>query len=243
MTRLASAALSLALVLTIASCGDDDKPAGTDGSAGTGGSSTGGTGGSTGGTGGSTGGTGGGGGGAGGTTACTGSFMGINQAQLAGAIAAATGDKKCAAATDVALICTGNIATIAGTCGQGCASMPSAMVKGCVATCIMGMVNLSAGCSDCYAGTVACTTANCLSQCLANPAAPACTACQVEKGCRSAFATCSGLPTGPAGDGGVPTGDGGAIDAASSEGGTSADGGVDAAAPMADSAASDSSTD
>ena len=229
MNRLASA-LSLALVFSLVSCGDDDKPK-TDGGAGAGGS--------TGGSGGSTGGAGGGAGGMGGSTACTGSFAGLTQAQLMGAIAASSGDKKCASAADVALLCTANIATIAGQCGVGCASGPQAMFKTCTSSCITMMVKLSEGCAGCYVDTVACTQQNCLNQCIANPMAPACTACQREKGCRGEFEKCTGIP-GPAGDGGAPdsggtTGDGGVVDAAApGDGGTMAD-----TAVTADTAATD----
>jgi hypothetical protein len=230
MNRLASA-VSLALVFTVAACGDDDKPKVNDAAAG----GTGGTAGSAG-TGGSGGGTGGGGGGGSTGTACTGSFAGITQVQLAGAIAMSMGPKNCAAAADVALICTGNVVSIAGSCGLECLMMTEDAAKVCIASCIKKKVQLSDACNGCYAATVACAQTNCLLQCAANPAAEMCTKCQIDKGCRTAFAMCSGLPTpgaapdgGAGGDGGGNTGDGGAIDAASTEAGTSADGGVDAA--------------
>jgi len=223
MNRLACT-LSLALVFSIAACGDDDKPTNTGGSGGSGGS-TGGSGGSTGGSGGSTGGSGGatgGAGGSGGTTACTGTFAGITQAQLGMAIAASTGDKKCNTPADVAAICTGNIASVAGMCGVGCATMPQAQVPACISACLKEKTTLSDGCGSCYSATVLCTQMNCLTQCIANPAAAMCTQCQVDKGCRGAFIMCSGLPTGAPTDGGAP-GDGGG-------GSGGSDGGVDAAA-------------
>jgi hypothetical protein len=127
---------------------------------------------------------------------CTGTFAGISQAQLAAAIAPSG---RCAPATDVALICTGNVATIAGTCGVGCAVQPVAMFKSCATTCIRSMVSLTTGCAGCYADTVACTQQLCLNQCLANPSSPLCLQCQIEKGCRGAFLACTGLPPGGGG--------------------------------------------
>jgi hypothetical protein len=244
MNRLASA-LSLALVVSLASCGSDEKKnpdgGGTGGSAvtgGSGGSATGGSGGSaTGGSGGSTGGS----GGQGGATACTGTFMGITQAQLGAAIAASTGDKKCNTSADVAAICTGNIASIAGMCGVGCATMPQAQVPACISACLKEKTTLSDACGGCYAATVLCTQMNCLAQCIANPAAAMCTQCQIDKGCRGAFITCTGLPTGPAPDGGAPS-DGGGVDAAAGDGGT-VDAAGDTAPPSDMPVSSDTSTD
>ena len=236
MNRLASA-LSLALVFSIAACGDDDKPTNTGGSGGgatggSGGSATGGSGGSA--TGGSGGSATGGSGGQGGTTACTGTFKDITQGQLAAAIAASPGDKKCASAQDVAAICTGNIASIAGMCGVGCAMMPQAQVPACISQCLKDKTTLTEGCGGCYAATVLCTQMNCIKECIANPAAAMCTQCQIDHGCRAAFISCTGLPAGPGPDGGAPS-DGGA------------DGGVDAAgdaAPPSDTpVSSDTSTD
>jgi hypothetical protein len=216
MNRLASA-LSLALVLSVGSCGDDEKSTadaapitpdtgagGSDGAA---------------------------------PTACTGSFMGVNSAQLAGAIALSSGPKSCA--PDVALVCTGNIAGIAGTCGVSCLGMG----KPCITACIKGqLATLSDACNGCYADTVLCTQMMCLTECVQNPAAQICTDCQIAKGCRAAFATCSGLPTGAPGDGGAPMGDGGGTDAPGTDGGVTDTAAADTAA--ADTAvSSDTSTD
>jgi hypothetical protein len=96
------------------------------------------------------------------------------------------------------------------------------MGKPCITTCLKTqLATLSDACGGCYADTVLCAQMNCLAQCVNNPAAAACTQCQVDKGCRSAFATCSGLPTGAApGDGGAPDApgaDGGATDTAAAD--------------------------
>jgi hypothetical protein len=205
MNRLASA-VALALLFSIGSCGDDEKTTTVDAGADTGTAGDGPA-----------------------VTACTGSFMGVNSAQLAGAIAMSTGPKSCQ--NDVALVCTGNIATIAGQCGLGCVGKP----RDCITTCIKGqLATLSDACTGCYADTVTCAQTNCLQPCLGGTSSDACVQCQITAGCRSAFATCSGLPTGAApGDGGAPAGDGGATD-----GGTAGDGGA-TDAPGADGGAAD----
>jgi hypothetical protein len=196
MNRLAST-LALALVFSIAACGDDDKPV-VDSGVDTG------------------------------TGACTGSFMGATQTQLAGAIAMSTGPKSCAA--DVAAVCTGNVAQVAGACGLSCLGMTADAATACVTACIktklaMSSLTLSDACNGCYAATVVCTQTMCLGDCAADPSAAKCTQCQIDKGCRSTFANCSGLPTG-----GSPS-DGGAGDGStSSDGGATGDGGTDAAA-------------
>src|SRR3954466_10330566 len=117
MTRLASA-LSLALVFSIAACGDDDKPV-VDSGVDTG------TGADT------------------GTTpgACTGSFMGVTQTQLAGAISMSPGPKSCAA--DVAAVCTGNVAQVAGACGLSCLGMSADAATACVTACIKTKLAMS----------------------------------------------------------------------------------------------------
>jgi hypothetical protein len=223
MNRLASA-LSLALVFSVAACSDDAKPSvdalgGVDGGGTDGGGS--------------------GDGAAPGT--CTGSFAGATQAQLAGAISMSSGPKSCAA--DVAAVCTGNIASVAGACGLSCLGMPAEMATTCVSTCITtklatNNLTLSAACNGCYAATVVCTQTMCLNDCAADPSAAKCTQCQIDKGCRSSFATCSGLPTGMApGDGGAASeagaGDAGVADSAAG----------DTAAASDVAASSDTSTD
>jgi hypothetical protein len=227
MNRLASA-LSLALVFTIAACGDDDKPPAVDTGV------TGGTGGTAGASGaGGTGGT----AGAGGTAgtdggapgACTGSFMGQTQTSLMAIIAAQPGPKNCAAAADVQLICTANISTIAGACGLNCLGMPMAAAQACVSACLKSRVSLTDACNGCYAATVVCTQMMCLMECASNPGA-------LAKGCRSSFSTCSGVPTGPAPDGGAPGPDGG-VDAAAP-----GDGGAPDVAVTPDTAAADTAT-
>jgi hypothetical protein len=89
----------------------------------------------------------------------------------------------------------------------------------CMKTCINKEVALNADCTGCYINVVLCTINMCLTPCLVDANSPACTQCQVEKGCLPTFFMCSGLPSG-APDGGAPGGDGGGPDAPASEGGT-----------------------
>ena len=53
---------------------------------------------------------------------------------------------------------------------------------------------LSTECSACYGDSVACNTAFCIPQCVADTTAPACIACRCESDCIPTFDTCSGLP-------------------------------------------------
>jgi len=131
---------------------------------------------------------------------CTGTHAALTRGQL-GAATAPSG--QCAMPGDLDLICTAGVATRAGICGQGCASMPSGMVQPCVSTCIRGGIPLGVACADCYGASVACTVQNCLAQCLVNPAAPVCVECQVTKGCTGAFFACTGLPGAPKLDAGT----------------------------------------
>jgi hypothetical protein len=78
-----------------------------------------------------------------------------------------------------------------GTCGQGCVGSKDA---NCTLDCIQKMLDMSSDCATCYADTVNCTIMNCLAECIGDPAAAACTQCQIDQGCRSSFDTCSGLP-------------------------------------------------
>jgi hypothetical protein len=126
-----------------------------------------------------------------GTVVCTGSFSGVTLKQLQAAISAAMG--ACAARGDVYQVCTANLSTVAGLCGLRCLGMNDQ--QSCIQACIRTEdPQLGEGCAACYAAAVACAQQNCLPECAANPAAPRCTQCQVDKGCRSAFRTCSGLP-------------------------------------------------
>jgi hypothetical protein len=125
------------------------------------------------------------------STKCSGSYPNLNRGQL-GSMTSLAG--ACAKPGDLDLVCTGGLATIAGACGLACLMMPSPAIAACTSGCLQDQAGVSPGCADCYGQTIACTQANCLNQCIANPAAPACLQCQIDKGCRSAFRSCTGLP-------------------------------------------------
>jgi hypothetical protein len=106
----------------------------------------------------------------------------------------------CAPPTDVALLCMGNVAPVAGQCGVDCKG--NSLVESCTAGCIRRMLALSEGCAGCYAAVVACVSRECSEPC-ATPASLACTECQIEKGCRVRFFDCSGLTGGTPRDAGA----------------------------------------
>jgi hypothetical protein len=91
---------------------------------------------------------------------------------------------------DCPFVVDGTARMTAGTCGQGCVGKAS----NCTLDCIQKMLDMSSECATCYADTVNCTIKNCLADCIADPEADVCKQCQVDKGCRSAFDDCSGLP-------------------------------------------------
>lgn len=96
----------------------------------------------------------------------------------------------CQNEVDCEFVIDGTARITAGTCGQGCLGME----ESCPVDCITDELAISAECATCYAQAVGCSIQNCLSECLSNPEADQCKLCQVEKGCRDAFNTCSGLP-------------------------------------------------
>jgi hypothetical protein len=102
-----------------------------------------------------------------------------------------TADGVCQNEMDCPFVVDGTARIEAGKCGQGCLSSGD---ENCSRDCILDMLDMSSGCAQCYADTVACTIKNCLGACINDPEAAACKECQVEKGCRAAFNECSGLP-------------------------------------------------
>ena len=101
-------------------------------------------------------------------------------------------DGVCQNETDCSSVASGAARLSAGTCGQDCLKSGS-KDPNCARDCIVMDTSMSSECASCYAGAVACATKNCLNECIADPTAAECTACQVEKGCRSTFDECSGL--------------------------------------------------
>lgn len=91
--------------------------------------------------------------------------------------------------TDCPSVASGMARQAAGDCGLQCLGMEAS----CAIDCIVAATTMTNECASCYAGVVACATKNCLSQCGADPTSDDCKACQVEKGCRTAFDECSGL--------------------------------------------------
>jgi len=98
----------------------------------------------------------------------------------------------CQNETDCSFVVDGTARTTAQACGKGeCLSSED---ENCARDCILADLGMTSDCATCYADFVACTIKECLGQCLADPNATTCTDCQVDKGCRGAFDTCSGLP-------------------------------------------------
>jgi len=97
----------------------------------------------------------------------------------------------CQNATDCPGVESGEVRLAAGICGKGeCLGKDSQ----CSIDCIQEAVDVTSECADCYGAAVACTAMNCLGECINDPEADMCKACQVTQGCREAFNTCSGLP-------------------------------------------------
>jgi hypothetical protein len=97
----------------------------------------------------------------------------------------------CQNPTDCPSVASGAARMAAGMCGQGCLGNKN---KNCAVDCIVKQTSMSSGCATCYAAAVDCATKNCLAQCINDPESVECKTCQVEKGCRADFNTCSGLP-------------------------------------------------
>ena len=83
------------------------------------------------------------------------------------------------------------ISAFAKECGMACLAEDDVVV--CATPCVEEKTGLSAGCASCYVGMITCTILNCAAECIADPDAPECTDCQVDKGCYPDFYECSGL--------------------------------------------------
>jgi hypothetical protein len=102
------------------------------------------------------------------------------------------GSGACQNADDCPIVVEGTARTAAQTCGRDC--LGNADAAACSRTCVVDKTSISSGCADCYVGIVSCSIENCVGACAADSGSQACFDCQVEKNCRSAFDTCSGLP-------------------------------------------------
>jgi hypothetical protein len=91
---------------------------------------------------------------------------------------------------DCEFVESGEARLAAGQCGLDCLQSDE---ESCAVDCITAAIEISADCAGCYAGAVACAQKNCLAACIEDPESDGCKACQVEKGCRDEFNTCSGL--------------------------------------------------
>lgn len=103
-----------------------------------------------------------------------------------------TQDGVCQNATDCPGVASGDVRKAAEVCGLG--ECISAKDSACAIACISKATGATDACADCYGAAVACTLKNCFDKCSADPEADECKACQVDKGCRETFNTCSGLP-------------------------------------------------
>ena len=96
------------------------------------------------------------------------------------------------------------VAEIAGSCARMCAlsGIPEEMQPMCITDCIDEdtMDAISDGCKSCFLMSIGCVREHCLSDCIGDPAAPDCLACQcgmnpMMVNCRDVFSDCSGIPS------------------------------------------------
>lgn len=99
----------------------------------------------------------------------------------------------CLAPSDLALVCSGELAGVVAACAQD-----DALALGLGSTvedCARDTPSLAAasdGCIDCHVQETLCAVQSCLTPCLAG-LTPLCTACRTAQ-CAAAFSACSGLP-------------------------------------------------
>lgn len=145
----------------------------------------------------------------GGAVACTGTFAGLNRTQLQG-ITNSAGN--CAKASDLDLICTGDISEKVRAFGMGCltaGNTSEAALSTCISNAVNAQYNFTAGCLNCYIASVGCSFQKCMAPCTTNAAGAECRSCQQAMGCLTAFFTCAGItPPGTGTDGGTDAGDG-----------------------------------
>jgi hypothetical protein len=95
----------------------------------------------------------------------------------------------CLGAADQAELATIDVTNLITVCGTRCFST---LTRACLEGCLRDETALSEGCIQCLASYAECAIANCLGECLSDPAGAACTACRAAS-CDPAFETCSGL--------------------------------------------------
>lgn len=99
----------------------------------------------------------------------------------------------CQNETDCPFVADGTARTTAQKCGKTTECL-SGQDENCARDCMLRELDMSEDCAGCYATFVNCTIKECLGECLTDPDSDGCHECQVTKGCRGAFNTCSGLP-------------------------------------------------
>lgn len=102
---------------------------------------------------------------------------------------------KCAAPSDLDVICANDVGGAARSCGQACFGA-GAEDSSCNANCVKMTINpsVSDSCLSCYGLAFNCSASNCVPECLPAPKSAACITCQETHGCLSMFYGCSGLP-------------------------------------------------
>jgi hypothetical protein len=103
-----------------------------------------------------------------------------------------TVDGVCQNPTDCPFVETGEARMTAGACGRMCL-LSGNMDPACAVDCIIGEIEMTADCADCYAAATQCGTANCADECIDDPEAEICVTCLIDSGCRADFNECSGL--------------------------------------------------
>lgn len=87
------------------------------------------------------------------------------------------------------------------SCFPNCTSETVDALAACAASCQQDAIEeitgspLSSECSSCYGDEVACDTAFCVADCIADANSPGCIQCRCDEGCVPSFVECSGIPS------------------------------------------------
>ena len=102
---------------------------------------------------------------------------------------------RCAAASDLDVICGNDVHQVASRCGHSCLQTGAAE-PACSNRCMSERFKqaISLNCSTCYTNAEICLSQTCAAPCATDRADAACIACQTTHGCGKAFFQCSGLP-------------------------------------------------
>ncbi len=111
----------------------------------------------------------------------------------------------CTNADDLAIVCDPAFGDEVGDCARGASGDPTGTSE-----CLVTETGVSADCASCYGAVTGCILVNCIAQCATEPDSQACEDCQVENGCDTLQADCTGdLQSACTGGGGGSGGDGG----------------------------------